>query len=310
MRPAARCQARWRVQRRACGRQRTRRGLPRAVAAADLLRQVVDRACRSTGSSTRRSATSAIAAGSTRATARWSAPSSASRCAAAARSTLALERCSTSRCRADAGALDAILHVGAAQILFLDVPDHAAVDLAVDAGADGRPRTGARAASSTPCCAASRASSAEIHRRRLAPAARNIAGLAVARWTAAYGAEAAAQHRRRASRREPPLDLTVQGATPSAWAERLGGIALPTGIDPARGARRDRRPARLRGGRVVGAGRRRRAAGAAPRRRRRQARRRSLRRAGRQDRAARRGGRARHRASTSRRAASSGFRRI
>ena len=74
---------------------------------------------------------------------------------------------------------------------------------------------------------------------------------------------------------------------PDAGPNELGGIVLPTGIGARRAACRLRcRTARLRRGRVVGAGRRRRAAGAAVRRCRGQARRRPLRRARRQDRAA------------------------
>ena len=85
---------------------------------------------------------------------------------------------------------------------------------------------------------------------------------------------------------EAPVDFTVK-SDPERWAERFGGIVLPTGaVRVERLAATGRRPAGLRRRRMVGAGCRRRAAGAAVRRRRRQARRRSLRGARRQDGAA------------------------
>ena len=67
------------------------------------------------------------------------------------------------------------------------------------------------------------------------------------------------------------------------WAERLGGMLLPTGSIRLAGAHRVPDLPGFDGRRLVGAGRRRGAAGAAPRRRRGQERRRPLRRAGRQD---------------------------
>ena len=53
----------------------------------------------------------------------------------------AIERCLDRPLEDNSGALSALLHVGAAQILFLNVPDHAAVSLAVSAAmADKRTR--------------------------------------------------------------------------------------------------------------------------------------------------------------------------
>ena len=82
----------------------------------------------------------------------------------------------------------------------------------------------------------------------------------------------------RAHRDEPTLDISVKSDA-AGWAERFGGVVLPTGSVRLDSHKADRRPRRLRRRRVVGAGRRRGAAGAAPRRPRRNARRRSLRRA-------------------------------
>lgn len=126
---------------------------------------------------------------------------------------------------ANAHALSHILHVAAAQILFLDVPDSAAVDLAVT-HARSDPRTGRFAALVNGVLR-------EIVRRkeRALPAA--LAQTVDApewfaeRLRAAYGDDRAtailAIHRT-----EAPVDLTVK-ADPDGWAERLGGIVLPTG---------------------------------------------------------------------------------
>ena len=127
---------------------------------------------------------------------------------------------------AKAPRVETALLIGAAQILFLDVPDHAAVDLAV------------------------RLARADHH-------AAHYAGLvnAVLRRIAREGAErlAALDHRRarhaamadgaldhdlwrgdgavpspRRNGREPALDLTVK-SDPEDWAAQLGGRVLPTG---------------------------------------------------------------------------------
>jgi 16S rRNA (cytosine967-C5)-methyltransferase len=118
-----------------------------------------------------------------------------------------------------------ILHVGAAQMLFLDVPDSAAVDLAVE-HAKADPRT-ARFAGLV------NAVLREIGRRkeRALPAAL-AASVDAPDWFAdmlrqAYGAEKEAAilaiHRS-----EPPTDFTVK-TDPARWAEALGGFVLPGG---------------------------------------------------------------------------------
>ena len=126
---------------------------------------------------------------------------------------------------ANAHALSHILHVAAAQMLFLDVPDSAAVDLAV-AQAKTDPRT-ARFANLV------NAVLREIGRRkeRALPAAlaatKDAPDWFVERLEAAYGPEKAARilamHRI-----EAPTDLTVK-ADPEGWAGKLGGIVLPNG---------------------------------------------------------------------------------
>ncbi len=126
---------------------------------------------------------------------------------------------------ANARSLSHILHVAAAQMLFLDVPDSAAVDLAVtQARADTR---------TTRFSGLVNGVLREIGRRkeRALPAAL-AASVDAPEWFAAmlenaYGADKAAEilaiHRT-----EAPIDFTVK-SDPGHWAEKLGGIVLPTG---------------------------------------------------------------------------------
>ena len=123
------------------------------------------------------------------------------------------------------GSLEWTLIVAAAQILFLDAPDHAAVDLAV------------RAARAEPA-AAPFAALVNGVLRNIARERQEIldssdaldddtpAWLA-ARWRANYGA-ATARAIALANRDEPTLDLSVKSDA-EGWARRFGGIVLPTG---------------------------------------------------------------------------------
>src|SRR5579863_8576477 len=117
------------------------------------------------------------------------------------------------------------LLLGAAQILFLQVPDHAAVDLAVRlVQAD---RYAARFANLVNA----------VLRRVGREGASQIAALDTialdtppwlfARWSKSYG-EPAARAIAAANSHEPALDLTVK-SDPDGWAQRLGGRVLPTG---------------------------------------------------------------------------------
>ena len=120
--------------------------------------------------------------------------------------------------------VETALLIGAAQILFLNVPDHAAVDLSVRlAQADSR--------------AAGFAGLINAVLRRLArEGAARLAALdaspldtpdwLIARWTAAYGA-VTARAIAAANRSEPALDLSVK-SDPRHWAEKLGGRVLAT----------------------------------------------------------------------------------
>jgi 16S rRNA (cytosine967-C5)-methyltransferase len=126
---------------------------------------------------------------------------------------------------ADAPRAESALLVGAAQILFLDVPDHAAVDLSVRiAQADRRAGYFSGLVNA-------------VLRRITAEGAQRLAELdtakldtpawLLARWIKAYGEETALAIAR-ANSQEPALDLTIP-AQAEDWASRLRGRVLPTG---------------------------------------------------------------------------------
>jgi len=123
------------------------------------------------------------------------------------------------------GRLEWTLIVAAAQILFLDTADHAAVDLAVKA-ARAEP-------ASAPFAALANAVLRTIVREFdeiLAgsdPLDDDTPAWLAQRWRAAYG-ENVARAVAAAHRAEPTLDISVK-TDPSGWAERLGGVVLPTG---------------------------------------------------------------------------------
>ncbi len=122
------------------------------------------------------------------------------------------------------GMLEHILVVGAAQILFMDAPDHSAVDLAVHAArADSR---------SAPYAGLANAVLRNVAREKEAllqvdDPFLDLPPWLAARWRKTWGEDLAA---RMASmlRCEPTLDVTVRGDS-AEWAEKLGGIVLPTG---------------------------------------------------------------------------------
>src|SRR5580658_6065364 len=116
------------------------------------------------------------------------------------------------------GALEWTLIVAAAQILFLDTPDHAAVDLAVKA-------TRAEPASA-PFAALANAVLRAIARDRDAilmssdPLDDDTPDWLAARWRRTYG-EVVARAIAAAHRSEPTLDISVK-SDGRRWAERLG----------------------------------------------------------------------------------------
>jgi len=121
--------------------------------------------------------------------------------------------------------VESALLLGAAQILFLNVPDHAAVDLAV------------RLAQADPRAAPFAGMVNAVLRRVTREGAARLATLdavaldtpdwLMARWTAAYGA-ATARAIAAANGHEAALDVTVK-SDPEFWAAKLGGRVLATG---------------------------------------------------------------------------------
>ena len=126
---------------------------------------------------------------------------------------------------ANAPRVETALLIGAAQILWLEVPDHAAVDLAVRITQADR-RAGHYAGLVN-----------AVLRRVAKEGAQRLAQFDSAdvdtppwlmqRWTHAYGADTA-RAIARANGHEPALDLTVKSDAQS-WASRLRGHVLPTG---------------------------------------------------------------------------------
>lgn len=123
-----------------------------------------------------------------------------------------------------ARSLHHILVVGAAQMLYLDVPDHSAVDLAVEqAHRDPRNRRFVKLVN------------AVLRRlgREKAEIEKAVAGVSVlpdwfyARLVSAYGDEVA-QRISDAQLIPSSIDLTVK-ADPALWAEKLGGTVMPNG---------------------------------------------------------------------------------
>ena len=126
---------------------------------------------------------------------------------------------------AQAPRVETALLIGAAQILFLEVPDHAAVDLAVRLAREDR-------------MALHFAGLVNAVLRRIAREGKErIATLdapvldtppwLMARWKKTYG-EATAHAIAAANGREPALDLTVKSKA-ETWAAKLDGRVLPTG---------------------------------------------------------------------------------
>jgi 16S rRNA (cytosine967-C5)-methyltransferase len=125
----------------------------------------------------------------------------------------------------NATALQHILHVAAAQILFLDIPDSAAVDIAVT-HAKSDPRT-ARFAALVNGVLRSLARGKEEELAPTLATTLDAPAWFADRLTSAYGKDKAAailaMHRV-----EAPVDFSVK-SNAEWWAERFGGIVLPTG---------------------------------------------------------------------------------
>jgi 16S rRNA (cytosine967-C5)-methyltransferase len=126
---------------------------------------------------------------------------------------------------ADSQRTETALMLGAAQILWMDVPDHAAVDLSVRlAQAD---RRAARHVGLVNAVLRRCAREGQALGEEAATHAADIPPWLFRRWAAAFG-ETSAREIAAAIRHEPALDITVK-SDPAGWAERLHGDVLPTG---------------------------------------------------------------------------------
>jgi 16S rRNA (cytosine967-C5)-methyltransferase len=125
----------------------------------------------------------------------------------------------------DAPRVETVLLIGAAQILFLDVPDHAAVDLSVRlVQAD---RRAAKYPGLINAVLRRVAREGQDAIAALDPVPLDTPVWLFARWRATYGDETA-RAIAIAHGHEPPLDLTVKSDAES-WAQRLRGRVMPTG---------------------------------------------------------------------------------
>jgi 16S rRNA (cytosine967-C5)-methyltransferase len=125
----------------------------------------------------------------------------------------------------DAPRAQSALLIGAAQILWMDVPDHAAVDLSVRLVQSDRRAAryaGLVNAVLRRCAREGNALVDDVRSQTL-----DVPPWLLARWTAHYG-EATARAMATALSHEPSLDLTVKSDA-SQWAARLHGEVLPTG---------------------------------------------------------------------------------
>jgi 16S rRNA (cytosine967-C5)-methyltransferase len=125
----------------------------------------------------------------------------------------------------DAPRAQSALLIGAAQILWMDVPDHAAVDLSVRLVQSDRRAAkyaGLVNAVLRRCAREGQPLIDEVKAQTL-----DIPPWLLARWIAAYG-ETTARAMALAIGHEPSLDITVKADGPQ-WATRLHGETLPTG---------------------------------------------------------------------------------
>jgi 16S rRNA (cytosine967-C5)-methyltransferase len=125
----------------------------------------------------------------------------------------------------DAPRAQSALLIGAAQILWMDVPDHAAVDLSVRLVQSDRRAAkyaGLVNAVLRRCAREGQPLIDEVKAQTL-----DIPEWLMARWSAHYGASVARDIAVALSH-EPSRDITVK-ADPAQWATRLHGETLPTG---------------------------------------------------------------------------------
>jgi 16S rRNA (cytosine967-C5)-methyltransferase len=125
--------------------------------------------------------------------------------------------------------LETAMLIGMAQILFLDVPDHAAVDLAVRLAREDRPASHFPGLVNAVLRRVTREGKDQL--AALDTALLDTPPWLMERWIATYG-EDTARAIAAANGREPALDFTIKSDAASSaqhWAAQLGGRVLPTG---------------------------------------------------------------------------------
>jgi 16S rRNA (cytosine967-C5)-methyltransferase len=125
-----------------------------------------------------------------------------------------------------------ILRVGAAQLLFLDIPDHAAVSISVELADMDRIARGWKGLVNGVLRTMARARDELLEGRDAAIL--NTPAWLWQRWAEAYGEETA-RAIANAHLVEPYLDISVK-SDPAHWAAALGGMVLPTGSVRLEGA--------------------------------------------------------------------------
>ncbi len=125
----------------------------------------------------------------------------------------------------DSQRTETALLIGAAQILWMDVPDHAAVDLSVRLVQNDR--RGAKYAGLVNAVLRRCTREGAPLLAELAQQTPDIPAWLMKRWIACYG-ESTARQVAQALTHEPALDITVK-ADAADWAARLHGEVLPTG---------------------------------------------------------------------------------
>jgi len=118
-----------------------------------------------------------------------------------------------------------LLLVGAAQILLMDVPDHAAVGTTVDLAGEDATSAGFKGLINAVLRRITREGEEKL--AELDGPSLDLPYWLVEGWAAAYGA-GPAYNIAQALSHEAPLDITVKSAA-AGWAEKLGGRLLPTG---------------------------------------------------------------------------------
>ncbi len=126
---------------------------------------------------------------------------------------------------ANAARVETALLLGAAQILWFEVPDHAAVDLSVRLVQAERHARRYIGLVNAVLRRVTQNAAQQVH--DIDSATLDTPAWLIARWQRTYGL-ALTQAIAAANSQEPALDITVK-SDPAHWAETLGGRVLPTG---------------------------------------------------------------------------------